>query len=308
LDVTGTAAVVSTIASTAAGGHCLTVRGNNVSTGTILRTANTAAMTTGTHILQDHGSAPSSSFDFIRSQASGSGVQFRVNGLGEVHTPTIRTVAADSNLTLAPDGTGITTTAKRLTVTNTTVSTNPSSGAFVVTGGAGIGDDLYIGGDLSATAGTSNFGDVVCAGDVLPSGNTLYNLGSGSFFWDVVYAASVVNPSAAVLKDYEPLTYGLDDLLKVKTIDFTWKKESENPGKRKHFGLIAENIKELRPDLVSGDSPETLSVNYIEMIPWLVKSIHDLNEKVEAMSLDPPPAKKRRRATKNKEPIVENEV
>lgn len=66
----------------------------------------------------------------------------------------------NQNVVLTPSGSGIVTTAARLTTTSSTASTSTSSGALVVTGGTGIGGDVYIGGVL-VPASTITFADGV---------------------------------------------------------------------------------------------------------------------------------------------------
>jgi len=50
---------------------------------------------------------------------------------------------------------------------------------------------------------------------------------------------------------------------------------------RKHYGLIAQELKEIYPDLVYESEDGYLSVNYMEIIPILVKTIQDLKDKVD---------------------------
>lgn len=56
--------------------------------------------------------------------------------------------------------------------------------------------------------------------------------------------------------------------------------------KKKHFGLIAQDLQELYPDLVYEDDNGYLSVNYIGIIPLLIQSIKELQTEVETLSLE----------------------
>lgn len=49
------------------------------------------------------------------------------------------------------------------------------------------------------------------------------------------------------------------------------------------YGLAADQLKEVYPNLVVEDSEGNVSVNYIEMIPLLVQSINELNAKIEEL-------------------------
>ena len=52
---------------------------------------------------------------------------------------------------------------------------------------------------------------------------------------------------------------------------------------KKHYGLIAQDLQQLYPDLVYEDNNGYLSVNYIGIIPLLIESIKELNTELEAV-------------------------
>ena len=52
---------------------------------------------------------------------------------------------------------------------------------------------------------------------------------------------------------------------------------------KKHYGLVAQDLQKLYPDLVYEDNNGYLSVNYIGIIPLLIESIKELNTEVEAL-------------------------
>jgi hypothetical protein len=53
---------------------------------------------------------------------------------------------------------------------------------------------------------------------------------------------------------------------------------------KKHYGLIAQELQEIYPDLVTEGKDGYLSINYMEIIPLLIQSIQELETKVEALS------------------------
>jgi hypothetical protein len=53
---------------------------------------------------------------------------------------------------------------------------------------------------------------------------------------------------------------------------------------KKHYGLIAQDLQKLYPDLVYEDNNGYLSVNYIGIIPLLIESIKELKAEVETLS------------------------
>jgi len=54
--------------------------------------------------------------------------------------------------------------------------------------------------------------------------------------------------------------------------------------KKRHFGLIAQDLQKIYPDLVYENDNGYLSVNYIEIIPLLIQSIKELKEEVDNLS------------------------
>ena len=53
---------------------------------------------------------------------------------------------------------------------------------------------------------------------------------------------------------------------------------------KKHYGLLAQEIQAIYPDLVYEDQEGYLAVNYTGLIPLLIQSVKELNAKVEALS------------------------
>ncbi|MDR0698105.1 MAG: tail fiber domain-containing protein [Tannerella sp.] len=53
---------------------------------------------------------------------------------------------------------------------------------------------------------------------------------------------------------------------------------------KKHFGLIAQDLQDIYPDLVYENDNGYLSVNYTELIPLLIQSIKELKEEVDILS------------------------
>lgn len=61
----------------------------------------------------------------------------------------------------------------------------------------------------------------------------------------------------------------------------SWYDEESAFMKNKHYGLIAQELQEIYPDLVVEGEDGYLAVNYIEIIPLLIRSIQELNAKIE---------------------------
>jgi len=52
---------------------------------------------------------------------------------------------------------------------------------------------------------------------------------------------------------------------------------------REHMGFIAQEVKEIFPELVAEDKDGKLGVNYIELIPVLVQALKDQNDKIKSL-------------------------
>lgn len=111
-----------------------------------------------------------------------------------------------------------------------------------------------------------------------------------------VTATNFINSSDRRLKENieEITTDESKELIdEVKVYSFNLKNESdENEPKRKHYGVIAQELQEIAPELVHEDKTENhyLSVNYTEIIPHLInvvkdqkKTINDLTERIEKL-------------------------
>ena len=88
----------------------------------------------------------------------------------------------------------------------------------------------------------------------------------------------------------ETMTCDLSDTATVNTSNMVEVK-SLLPA-QKHYGFIAQELQELYPDLVVEGEDGYLGVNYIEIIPLLVRSIQELNAKIEDYENGSSPIKK----------------
>ena len=76
----------------------------------------------------------------------------------------------------------------------------------------------------------------------------------------------------------------LEILNEIKPVEFTYnEKLCKNDGKR-HFGVIAQELNEIFPKekyaLVIEDNSGYLLVNYIELIPILIKAVQELSKEL----------------------------
>lgn len=64
------------------------------------------------------------------------------------------------------------------------------------------------------------------------------------------------------------------------------KKDEEKMASRIHFGLSAQELQEIYPNLVMEGQDGYLAINYIELIPLLIRSIQDLKQELNELKSD----------------------
>lgn len=132
-------------------------------------------------------------------------------------------------------------------------------------------------------------GDVRVGGELEPTVNstssaTGFSLGSSTLRWRDAYVwRGSFNGSDIRLKtNIDTLRYGLQEVLAMRTIKYNWKSE---PQGNKEIGLVAQQIKELIPEVVetARDSMGTLMMNYSALIPVLVNAIREQQTQIESL-------------------------
>ena len=181
-----------------------------------------------------------------------------------------------------------------------------SCGVGGIAGGSFNGCNFGVAGFLSDTYGSGIFGSSTSnSGSIAIEGAY-----AGFFHGNVnvtgtIYAATFLNPSDYRLKsDVKSVSNTcLDKVLDMNIVEFKYKQrefkslqrsvgdstEKRAPWyneesafmKNKHYGLIAQELQEIYPDLVVEGEDGYLGVNYIEIIPLLIRSIQELNAKIE---------------------------
>ena len=59
--------------------------------------------------------------------------------------------------------------------------------------------------------------------------------------------------------------------------------QNEKAAKQIHFGLSAQELQEIYPELVRKEQDGTLGINYIELVPILIRSIQELKQELDAV-------------------------
>ncbi len=143
--------------------------------------------------------------------------------------------------------------------------------------------------------GTHYFWDNLQAAMITPITDNTYTLGSSALRWTVVYATTgTINTSDERQKcEIQTSTLGLDFIDHLRPVSYKWKErdgETKEPGVRKHYGLIAQEVKQVLDDknIASSDfagfiydsEKDTYGLRYSEFISPMIKAIQDLSKMV----------------------------
>lgn len=95
-----------------------------------------------------------------------------------------------------------------------------------------------------------------------------------------------------VSKNIQPLNNTLSGLLRLSGISYQLNKETpagtnnikinKKENARTHFGFLAQEVKEVYPELVRTDSAGYMYVDYIGMIPLIVNALNEIQAKVDS--------------------------
>jgi hypothetical protein len=114
---------------------------------------------------------------------------------------------------------------------------------------------------------------------------------SGNFHADadVVAFSTTTGSDRRLKKNIKDLPYGLDDVLKLRAVEFDWK---EKRGGKHDIGVIAQEIQEVIPEVVNevktiGKSSEELeshlSVDYGKIVSVLIKAVQEQQEQINKL-------------------------
>ena len=202
---------------------------------------------------------------------------------------------------------------------NSRVSTTSSYASYGVAGiasGSNNGYNFGVAGFLNESYGAGVFGTSTSA----LGGFSMNGAYAGFFHGNVHVTGSLNVPTMLTPSDYRlkkdiktVSTSCLDNLMDMNVVEYkykqrefavaddtvasketraAWYDEESAVMQNKHYGFVAQELQEIYPDLVVEGEDGFLGVNYIEIIPLLVRSIQELNAKVEQYENGGSPIKK----------------
>jgi hypothetical protein len=155
--------------------------------------------------------------------------------------------------TFAIAGSRPTTTATQLLISSTVAASSTSSGSLQVRGGIGVGKNIYLG----SLQGIGNRAVYSTSGGELTNTASDENLKTNIHAFDM----------------------GLTATITLSPIYYNWKNEGTF-GSQREVGFIAQQVQQILPEAVGTNSDGSLSLDYPKLIPMLVNSIKELNQKV----------------------------
>ena len=128
------------------------------------------------------------------------------------------------------------------------------------------------------------------ASHLQPANDNVMTLGSSNQRYVSVFAVNgAIQTSDSNEKNLTILPYGLNELLQMKTIMYKWKSQDSlpdtDPTKHyKYYGLCADQLAAILPELVYDDDPTTpIQMNYSEIIPICVKAIQEQHAEITTL-------------------------
>lgn len=189
------------------------------------------------------------------------------------------------------------------------LSTAPSYDSAI-----GIGGQALLSGNTASStygvgvmgvAGNSSYGSYGVGGSLMGSNNGAAILGlvgtetlptlsgryagyfsgptvvSGDLTANNVYTMSDIRLKTNVvsLSDLQAEESPLNKLMNFNVIKYNFK----NGSNKQHYGISAQELKELYPDMVDEGQEGYLAVNYIELIPILIRSVQELQQEINTL-------------------------
>lgn len=132
------------------------------------------------------------------------------------------------------------------------------------TGGGVGGSDTYVQFNNSGTVdGSAGFTFNVTSNNVSVS--------------NTVFAIHFDNVSDAILKDnIQPLIKSIDVLKELNPVSFDWRNTGE-----KSYGLIAQEVEKIIPEIVHVKDDNVKTVSYIQLIPLLIQAINEIKQEFD---------------------------
>jgi hypothetical protein len=185
------------------------------------------------------------------------------------------------------------TTTNLNVVTNSYVGTVASGtwqGTVIATTYGGTGNGVgYAGGGAASAATVTVTDDTSTSATYYPmfatasSGNTVHKVSSTKLTFDpstgILTSTDYNSSSDMTLKqDVVPIENPLDIISQLTGFGFTWKDSKE-----KSFGLSAQEVEKVIPEIVKNRTDGTKGINYMNLTAFLIEAIKDLKQEIQEL-------------------------
>lgn len=179
------------------------------------------------------------------------------------------------------------------TISGTTASTSTGTGALIVSGGLGVAGAIYAGSIQSTPIGSSNrssgaFTSLTSDGATTFTANTASSsTGTGTLIVTggvgisgQVTATTVVETSSIAFKEnVQPIDNALDTIMKLFGVTY-----DRVDNQTHEAGLIAEDVYQVAPDLVSLDeNGKPYGIKYTKIGAYLIEAIKSLKQEIDSL-------------------------
>lgn len=140
-----------------------------------------------------------------------------------------------------------------------------------------VGDGSFLGGYFYSASGTA----LQCDGAL--------QCGSATFTGSVTATGNITaygSSDARLKTNIEVLPDALSRLKRLRGVSFDWVESfhADNPGFPSHdVGVIAQEVREVLPEVVAEKIDGTLGVRYEKLVPLLIEAIKELSEKIDRL-------------------------
>jgi hypothetical protein len=127
-------------------------------------------------------------------------------------------------------------------------------------------------------------------GTIYPGVDNSAQCGGSGNRWSIVYAVNgTIQTSDSNVKDATPLSYGINEILQMRTIKYKWKSQAELPDDSpeknyEYYGFCADELAPIFPELVyNEDNTVPVQMNYSEIMPVMVNAIKEQNATIVSL-------------------------
>ena len=92
-----------------------------------------------------------------------------------------------------------------------------------------------------------------------------------------------VSSDERLKNNIKPIEGALDKVSQISGNTFDWNEEKQDIYKGKDYGVIAQEINEVMPELVNTRENGYLAVKYDKIVPLLIESIKELKKEIEEL-------------------------